>query len=192
MLIMKISTKKTSNISHEKMKALKSACLKSAENRSKRRVDILSKYESIGLLDIGNSVSKRDLLFLGIGLYWGEGYKNGNGEFGFTNSDPEMIKVFLKIIKEIYNIENDQLVLKININELFIDKLLEIEEYWQTVTKIDKTQFTKTTVIKSKLNKKYNIDGYKGTLRIKVKKGEFLKKRILSSIKQIHQTIATT
>ncbi len=126
---------------------------------------------------------------LGVGLYWGEGYKNGNSEFGFTNSDPEMIKVYLRILRDIYNIKDEQLVLKININKLFIDNQSTIEKYWQKITKISKQQFTRTTVIQSKLNKKYNIDGYKGTIRIKVKRGEFLKTRILESINEICRII---
>ncbi len=177
-------TKKQSSLSSQKIRAINLACLKSAENRSQKRLSDLAKSKIAGKIDIGKKVSNRDLLFLGLGLYWGEGYKNGNGEFGFTNSDPEMIKVYLKILRDVYNIKDEQLVLKININQLFKENQSDIEKYWQSVTKISKTQFTKTTLIQSKLNKKYNVDGYKGTVRIKVRKGEYLKTRILESIKE--------
>ena len=125
-------------------------------------------------------------MFLGLGLYWGEGYKYGNGEFGFTNSDPEMVKIYLKILRDVYNIQDEQLVLKININQLFANRQPEIEKYWQSITKINKSQFTKTTLIKSKLNKIYNENRYVGTVRVKVKKGEYLKTRILESIREIN------
>ena len=182
-------TKEHNILSIQKIRAIKSACLKSAQNRSEKRAINIQEAKNLGIKDTNQQLSKRDLLFLGIGLYWGEGYKNGNGEFGFTNSDPGMIKTYLKVLREIYNIEKEQLTLKININELFIDKINDIEKYWQDITQIGKEQFTKTTVIKSKLNKKYNIDGYKGTIRIKVKKGESLKTRVLESVKEI-QNIA--
>jgi len=40
--------------------------------------------------DLG-SLSDRDIYCIGLGLYWGEGYKQGSQEFGFTNNDPQMI-----------------------------------------------------------------------------------------------------
>ena len=174
-------------LSYQKNRALRLACLKSAENRSARRISDITKSKVDAAEDIGESLSNRDLLLLGVGLYWGEGYKNGNTEFGFTNSDPEMVRVYLKILKEVYKIEADQLTLKININQLFAENQSEIEKYWQAITKISSDQFTKTTLIQSKLNRKYNIDGYKGTIRIKVKRGEFLKTRVLESVKKIQE-----
>jgi hypothetical protein len=176
-------------LSPQKKQAIKLACTKSAMNRTAKRSDTILKSKIDGINDTGEIISKRDLFMLGIGLYWGEGYKRGNNEFGFTNSDPEMIKIYLKILRDVYNIQDEQLVLKININMMFIESQLDIERYWRSVTQINKEQFTKTTVIQSKLNKKYNIEGYKGTIRIKVKRGEFLKTRILESIQQIQRVI---
>lgn len=180
--------KKNRDYSNNKI-SIKLACQQSAKNRSQKRLDKIQENEDLGRLDIGDTINKRDLLILGVGLYWGEGYKNGNGEFGFTNSDPEMIKTFLSIIKNVYNISIDQLVFKISINKLFLNKIQEIEKYWFKITGVKKDQFTKTTMIKSKLNKKYNEDKYKGTLRIKVQKGEYLKRRILSSTHQLFKNI---
>ena len=133
-------------MSPQKINAIKLACLKSAENRSKKRILSLEKSKIEGVIDIGKNVSNRDLLFLGLGLYWGEGYKNGNGEFGFTNSDPEMIKIYLKILRDVYDIKDEQLVLKININQLFAENQSDIEKYWQTVTKINKKPIYKNDV----------------------------------------------
>ncbi len=136
---MNIPAKTKMPLSIQKIKAIRLACLKSAENRSQKRLSNLIDSRATGIIDIGKKVSNRDLLFFGLGLYWGEGYKNGNGEFGFTNSDPEMVKIYLKILRNVYGVKDEQLVLKININKLFAENQSEIEKYWQLVTKIDKT-----------------------------------------------------
>ena len=50
-------------------------------------------------------LTKRDIYCVGIGLYWGEGYKRGSQEFGFTNSDPGMIKFYVKWLKIVFGVE---------------------------------------------------------------------------------------
>jgi hypothetical protein len=57
--------------------------LKAAEFKRQQRManTLISKHE--GARDVG-ALSRRDVLILGLGLYWGEGYKYGNSELGFT------------------------------------------------------------------------------------------------------------
>jgi len=59
---------------------------------------------SIGILS-----EKEKLIFL-TALYWGEGSK---GDFGLSNSDPDLIKVVVKGLKEVFNINNDRLRISI-------------------------------------------------------------------------------
>ena len=42
---------------------------------------------------------QQGILFgLGLGIYWGEGLKRGNGAVRLTNTDPKMIKKFIDFL----------------------------------------------------------------------------------------------
>lgn len=76
-------------------------------------------------------------------LYWAEGYKAGK-TVDFVNSDPKMIQVFLRSLREIYFINETRLSLQLycysNQNP---DSLIE---YWSGLTNISQGQFIKPYV----------------------------------------------
>jgi len=142
-------------------------------------------YEAKGVSDVGD-IKRRDLFMLGLALYWGEGYKKGNAECAFTNSDPYMVKVMLRWFKEIYNIRNEMFTLRISINEKQKHRVGKLVPFWSKITGVPTGQFTKTSFIKSKVRKIYSNEAiYFGTLRLKIKNGSMLRKRILSSIEAV-------
>lgn len=157
-------------------------------NLKKKRSSILESkiIERIGVNDVGKTLSKRDLFLSGLSLYWGEGYKKGNNELGFTNSDPAIIKFIIKWLKEIYNIQNSDFILRVSLNETHRDRINTVEKFWSELTSIPHHQFTKISIIQTSAKKEYkNRESHYGTLRIKVRKGSKLRKRILASIVQL-------
>lgn len=131
---------------------------------------------------------KRDLFITGLALYWGEGYKKGNDELGFTNSDPSIIKLILWWFKEIYLVKDKEFILRVSINATHEQRGKTIISFWSKITGINKRQFTKTSVISSRSKKIYgNGDGYFGTLRVKVRRGTELRRRIMGSIKALEE-----
>lgn len=138
--------------------------------------------KEIGKRDIGK-LSKRDLYVLGLALYWAEGYKKGNEEVGFTNSDPQMINLVIKWFGEVFGINKKDFILRISINEIHECRIVEILKFWSVHTKIPFDQFSKTSFIKSASKKVYsNTESYYGILRIKVRRGVNLRNRILGAI----------
>ena len=123
---------------------------------------------------------------IGLGLYWGEGYKESNGEMGFTNSNPRMILFYLKWLK-LFNISNDQLIFRLTINKIFESEKKKIMNFWMKYLNAKEFQFSKTTIINTNLKKTNtkNIDSYKGILRVKVRRGLILKNKILGAIDAI-------
>lgn len=123
------------------------------------------------------SVSQQNLFFLGLALYWAEGYKRPHRKNGrelthhsvsLTNSDPDLIKVFLKFLREICLVPEERIKPDIRIfqhqNEDFL------LNYWANITKIPREKFGKTYygVSKSSLGKRpFNILPY-GTIQIRV------------------------
>lgn len=134
-------------------------------------------------------LSSRDVYCIGLGLYWGEGYKTGSQEFGFTNSDPDMILFYITWLKAIFNTEKADLILRVSINQSHKRRLAVVESYWSELTNIPSSQFTKSSLIKSKSKKIYpNSDVHMGTLRIKVRRGTNLRREVLGAIRSIGTT----
>ncbi len=141
--------------------------------------------ESSGKSLLGK-VSDRDIFCIGLGLYWGEGYKRGSQEFGFTNSDPIMIQFYILWLDKVFAVKKKDLILRISINNSHQSRKSEVERYWVRTTGIPFSQFTKTSFIKSISSKTYlNHDGHMGTLRVKVKSGTRMRRKVIGAIKSL-------
>lgn len=140
-----------------------------ARKRAKNTNDTASK-------EIGK-ISKRELLLIGVALYWGEGYKklrvkNGiertHHTVSFTNSDPEMIKVFMKFITDIAKTPLEKIRINLRIFKHINEK--EAVEYWCNVTGLNRNNFYKTSYVISKSSqgkRPYNRLPY-GTIQVTV------------------------
>lgn len=158
--------------------------LRHSELKRKDRVKRHTEQKKKGR-DLVGQLTERDLLMTGFGLYWGEGYKGG-GELGFTNSNPKMIIFYIRWLK-IFNISKSDLIFRLTINNLFKAHQSEIETFWEELLGVQNIQFSKTTIIKTKLKKGFikDLSEYKGILRVKVRKGLELKNKILGAIDYI-------
>lgn len=94
-------------------------------------------------------------------LYWGEGSKNTNSLI-FTNSDPEMIKTFLNLLRSSFLLDESKFRALLHVHEYHNEK--EIKNYWSKIANIPLSQFSKSYL---KPHTKKNIrTGYKGTISI--------------------------
>jgi len=153
---------------------------KRLERQAKTKENQKSGAKKLGTLN------DRDVLCIGLGLYWGEGYKNGNREFGFTNSDPQMILFYLRWLRVIFSTRKDSLTLRVSINESHKNRIKKVETYWSNLTDIPLKQFTKSSLIKTSSKKQYkNHSKHYGTLRIKVQLGSDYREQVLGAIKHL-------
>ncbi|MEK7635309.1 MAG: helix-turn-helix domain-containing protein [Patescibacteria group bacterium] len=159
--------------------------LKYSEIKRNQRIKNTFDQKQIGAQTV-SKLSDRDVLMIGLGLYWGEGYKESNDEMGFTNSNPQMVKFYLKWLKQ-NNIKKEDLIFRLSINEVFINQEKKIKNFWIKYLNIQENQFSKTTFIKTKLKKANmrNLTTYKGILRVKVRRGLSLKNKVLGAIEYI-------
>lgn len=90
-------------------------------------------------------------------LYWAEGYKNlskrnRGAQIDLANSDPQMIKLFLKFLRETCGVDEERLRARLycyaNQNIDFLKK------YWHGVTKVPLKQFSKPYIRKDFLLEK--------------------------------------
>lgn len=156
-------------------------------NKELKQDDIKNQNKK-GSQDIGRMM-KRDSLMLGLGLYWGEGYKRGSQEWGFTNSDPKIIRTILAWLRECYDIPTERIIARLTINERYKNQTERLTKMWARETGIPLSQFGRPTFISGYNGSKLEEKTYRGTLRIKVRRGTSLRRRILASISEIDTQI---
>ncbi len=124
-----------------------------------------------------DSICKRELKAIGSMLYWGEGYKSEKSSFvDFTNSDSEMVAMFLKYLRNTYQINEKKLRVLLycyanqNVNDLI--------QHWGKLTQIPKNQF-----IKPYIRQDYNVNNLRkmqfGMVHIR-----YIDKKLLLDIKE--------
>jgi len=122
-----------------------------------------------GVNEIGE-LTQRELHIAGVALYWAEGFKNRHEHrLGFCNSDPNMIKFYLRWLDSVLGVDKQDIVLRLALNFCYKDKTEDILLYWVRQLDISVSQFTKTFYQKSQWKKQYNNDRYYGVLRVHVK-----------------------
>ncbi len=167
------------------MKKQKIGGLIAAEKLRKRRIEQTKRLLNEGVKEI-HRLTPRELFLVGVALYWAEGYRKGNEEFGFTNSDPRMITLMIRWLQEACDIPKERLRLRICINVVHKKRLHAIEKFWSELTAVSLNQFSKPTLIKVSNKKKYvNSSQYFGTLRLKVLKGTVFRRKVMGWLEGI-------
>lgn len=135
----------------------------SPKNKWKRiREDIINKSSN----EVRKDCSEEMLKYAGACLYWAEGYKASRSLFIFSNSDPVMIKLMIRFLKEIYKIHPDKLRGTVNIHpHLDIDGA---QKYWSKISGIPLKQFHKPMLAVSRASKQKRKTLPLGTFRIVV------------------------
>lgn len=148
--------------------------------KARKEETLLLKNE--GIREIGK-INKRDILVAGTALYWAEGTKSLNKEqLSISNSDPRMVTWILKWFKEIFDVTQDRFTIQIRINKIHRKRIREVENYWSKLTNIPLSQFTKTILIKVNARKVYSDNNHYGTVRITVRRGTPLRRKIIGLI----------
>jgi Homeodomain-like domain len=152
--------------------------MQGAEMNKKKRLDAISRFVNDGMNEIG-SLSERDLLMLGIGLYWGEGIKSRTGQTAMVNSDPNVLKVAKKWFQVCLGVLSHEFRPYIYIAPQHKPRETIIVDYWSKELSIPKSQFKSPIYIPQKPRQKYeNHDTYYGVVALRVTKSTNLKYRI--------------
>ncbi|MDP3770631.1 MAG: hypothetical protein Q8R40_06935 [bacterium] len=160
----------------------------SAEKLRAKRIAETERLLNEGIKEISHLTS-RELFLVGVALYWAEGYRKGNEEFGFTNSDFRMITLMIQWLQEICGVSKERISLRVCINIAHKNRLKDIQRFWSEATKIPLHQFSNPTLIRVH-NKKHYADSsrYFGTLRVKVIKGTSLRRKIMGWLEGMART----
>lgn len=97
-------------------------------------------------------LTKRDLFIAGIALYLGEGTKRGeNHQVGFANSDPAVIKIMMRFLREICHVPEKKF--RIAVHAYHGTDITRVEKFWSECTGIPRQQFHKTYLGVSRASK---------------------------------------
>lgn len=122
-------------------------------------------------------INKKELLLIGTALYWAEGYKrlhviNGkertSHDVRLSNSDPFLVKMFLRFLREVCNVPEEKIIASLHLYEHINEQ--EARRYWRGVTGLSEKSFRKTYygISKSSLHRRpFNRLPY-GTIQISV------------------------
>jgi len=133
-----------------------------ATNRIKKEKNLANIYErNISARDeLGKNVVARIALAV---LYLAEGKKSGSSVM-LGNSDPGIIKLFLKLLDDVHGI--DQKKIHCTLQCRADQDVEQLQKYWSKVTKIPLSQFYKARIDPRTKGKKTLKLEYKGVCRI--------------------------
>ena len=123
---------------------------------------------------------KKDSLLIASCLYWGEGNKS---EFGFTNSDPLMIKTLILCLT---NLGLDKARLKVSIRIYEDINISEAKLYWAKVVGMSKKRIGSVNILSGK--KKGKLPN--GMCRIRIERGNDYFNLLTITIKLINKKYA--
>jgi hypothetical protein len=96
-------------------------------------------------------------------IYWCEGGKNAKYSVAFTNSDPKLVRTFLKLLRECFVLDESKFHPCIHLHSYHSpEKQLD---FWSKVTDIDKQQFIKP-YLKPNTGKRIHED-YQGCISLR-------------------------
>jgi len=116
------------------------------EKRRKSRLDNEEKKRNVIIQNASTRIGKireRDLFFIGISLYWGEGSKTKRGSVEFSNSDPRLIEIMMRFFSIICVVPKEKYR-----GHVYLHPHLDAtraEKYWSRISGIPLKQFHKTT-----------------------------------------------
>ena len=123
--------------------------LRHNKNQTKLAIARANRIKNESALEIEN-FSKKELILLGAALYWAEGYKRPIIRHGrevtyhkvsLTNSDPYLVKCFLRFLRELCCVPEGKIKASIRIFEHHNEN--ELQRYWQKETGIKNENFGK-------------------------------------------------
>ncbi|MEK7533691.1 MAG: hypothetical protein AAB542_04620 [Patescibacteria group bacterium] len=146
----------------------------------------IKRFFQMGIAEVA-TLAPRELFIVGVALYWAEGFKK-DSLMGFSNSDPSMVRLMVRWLKESCGVGIERLRFRLALNESYKNKAGEIQKYWQIFLGVSDQQFQKTFFQKVKWQKIYdNPDQYRGVLRIRVSRSIDLLRKMYGQIEGLRK-----
>ena len=173
-------------ITEKRMQAQRRGADTQRRNRVERQTMLIRHAE----IQVG-PMNRRELWLLGIALYWAEGEKEKERSPGtrasFSNSDPKMIALFLRWLKECAQVRDEDIYLDLYIHESHRNNVKEVLDKWSELLHLPLSYFHHTYFKKNKINTLRKNTGvlYIGLLRVNIRSSSALNRKITGWISGI-------
>lgn len=170
------------------------AGLRGARKRHQQKLLKIEEIYKEAELEI-TQISNKSFWLMGIMLYWAEGSKEKDNHPGsgikFSNSDPLMIRMFIKWLVEFVNINIADIKFEIYIHENSKNSIKKVKEFWARATGLGLNHFNTVYFKRNKIKIYRNNtgDSYFGLLSIRVKRSSGLSRKIAGWIRAINNLI---
>ncbi len=140
--------------------------------RTRKRISYEKQLFDRGVSET-NKLTQREFFLVGVALYWAEGFKHpSESTLGLATLDSKMAKFYVNWLIRSLGIMKENLLFRVTANEAYKAKASEMERSWPDFLGVDLSQFRKAFFQKTKQVKIYaNSDKYQGVIRIRVRKG---------------------
>lgn len=96
-------------------------------------------------------------------IYWCEGAKDYHGGISFTNSDPYLTRLFIKLLIEGHGVDRKKFVARLHLHEYH--QVKKQEKFWQDILQLKPSQF-RQAYLKPHTGKRYR-DNYPGCIALR-------------------------
>lgn len=185
----KLTEEQKKKLNENRLEALK----RGSEKKISRTRKIIEEIKIASAKNIKN-ISKKELWLMGVVLYWRERLLSGNETdlrkgVKFTTSDPYLAKLFLKWLRDIGRIKNEEIGFDIFMKETEKRLVNETVAFWSDVTefpedKFKNVYFQKTKPKRKKGGRMANRTKF-GLLRTRVKASSMLARQIAGWVRGI-------
>lgn len=110
------------------------------------------------------TLEQERLKAIALGLYWGESSKYNPISIRLTNSDPSLLRTFIKFLREVCGVNAEKIRLWLIIHPDISSE--KAEEYWSYQLNVPLSQFSKTIVIDHHGNGTYKKKSIYGTATV--------------------------
>ncbi len=132
-----------------------------SKERKEKEIERAQKHAQILLADMDEDIVWLPFM---IGLYWGEGTK---GAFVFTNTDEDMLRIFMKFLYKYLSMTSDDIDVWVRINSK-LKNSTKVRRHWADVIGVPLSQ------VKINLDSRHNLYRTKyGICRVYLKKGSY-------------------
>ena len=122
------------------------------DRREREKVAIENLIQSrLADLKVGDENLQRAMLAM---LYWAEGSKSPpSSGVGFTNTDPELSRLFLFLFRNLYHIDESRLRVRLHLH--YYHPVRETRKFWSKLLDIPESQFHAVFIKKRSRNKRF-------------------------------------
>lgn len=159
------------------------AAHRGGEARKQERLRVSNEIFSRSEKDI-REITHRELWLIGVALYWAEGSKQKFNSVAqgvkFSNSEPRMIRIYLRWLMEVCKISIDRIHFCIYIHEIYKFRFKKVKKFWSKETGFPVSSFDKIYLKRhtTKTNRKNIGNMYNGGICVVVRRSTALNRQI--------------